>query len=363
MTRKTNLKKACAAYEKWLKKQIPYMKDDFSIKHQRMNESPFYFLRATFFRWCELWFFLGIEKKHHLTSSPRVLAVGDLHVENFGTWRDAEGRLVWGINDFDEAYPMTYLFDLIRLATSISLAGNRGALKIKSYKAFQALLSGYRAGLESGGLPFILEEKHEWLQQIAKKRLKEAPKFWSKLGTAIKSKKKIPTRVKKILKIYLPTKVNEIQFGHRIAGLGSLGRLRVVALGQVDGGYIARETKPLTGSSYAWAAGETTAKLYYQQITKNAVRAQDPFLCFQKNWVVRRLSPHCCKIELASLPAELDKVRLIDSMGWELANVHLGSGKKAEILRDLKSRNPRDLHQIVKDMIAITIEDWKAWKT
>jgi len=33
-----------------------------------------------------------------------VLAVGDLHVENFGTWRDAEGRLIWGVNDFDEAW-------------------------------------------------------------------------------------------------------------------------------------------------------------------------------------------------------------------------------------------------------------------
>jgi len=32
-----------------------------------------------------------------------VLAVGDLHVENFGTWRDAEGRLIWGVNDFDES--------------------------------------------------------------------------------------------------------------------------------------------------------------------------------------------------------------------------------------------------------------------
>ena len=47
-----------------------------------------------------------------------VLAIGDLHLENFGTWRDAEGRLVWGINDFDEAWALPYTNDLIRLATS-----------------------------------------------------------------------------------------------------------------------------------------------------------------------------------------------------------------------------------------------------
>jgi uncharacterized protein (DUF2252 family) len=33
-----------------------------------------------------------------------VLAVGDLHADNFGTWRDREGRLIWGINDFYDAY-------------------------------------------------------------------------------------------------------------------------------------------------------------------------------------------------------------------------------------------------------------------
>ena len=47
-----------------------------------------------------------------------MLAVGDLHVENFGTWRDADGRLCWGINDFDEADRLPYTNDLVRLAAS-----------------------------------------------------------------------------------------------------------------------------------------------------------------------------------------------------------------------------------------------------
>ncbi len=51
-----------------------------------------------------------------------VLAVGDLHVENYGTWRDPEGRWVWGINDFDEAFPMAFTIDLVRLSTSTLFA-------------------------------------------------------------------------------------------------------------------------------------------------------------------------------------------------------------------------------------------------
>ncbi len=55
-----------------------------------------------------------------------MLAVGDIHVENFGTWRDAEGRLVWGVNDFDDAARMPYAIDIVRLATSAVLAEVRG---------------------------------------------------------------------------------------------------------------------------------------------------------------------------------------------------------------------------------------------
>jgi hypothetical protein len=50
-----------------------------------------------------------------LADAPKVLAVGDIHLENFGTWRDADGRLVWGVNDYDEAADMPYTLDLLRL--------------------------------------------------------------------------------------------------------------------------------------------------------------------------------------------------------------------------------------------------------
>ena len=54
-----------------------------------MRESPFVFLRATFYWWIQRRQSLGGQ----VADAPRSLAVGDLHVENFGTWRDAEGRL------------------------------------------------------------------------------------------------------------------------------------------------------------------------------------------------------------------------------------------------------------------------------
>ena len=59
-----------------------------------------------------------------LAKGPQLLAVGDLHVENFGTWRDAEARVVWGINDVDEAHVAAWPNDLVRLirATTAPIA-------------------------------------------------------------------------------------------------------------------------------------------------------------------------------------------------------------------------------------------------
>ena len=53
-----------------------------------------------------------------------MLAVGDIHIENFGTWRDNDGRLIWGVNDFDEAAEMPYALDLVRLTTSAPSPGS-----------------------------------------------------------------------------------------------------------------------------------------------------------------------------------------------------------------------------------------------
>ena len=111
-----NIVDSTAAYESWLRAQLEgdVVEDDIDDKHAKMAADPFQFLRATYWRWAETIF----DVCPKLKDAPAVLAVGDLHIENFGTWRDSEGRLVWGVNDFDEAAKMPYALDLVRLATS-----------------------------------------------------------------------------------------------------------------------------------------------------------------------------------------------------------------------------------------------------
>src|SRR5262249_37037936 len=55
-------------------------------------------------------------------SAPRICIDGDMHLQNFGTFRGAAGGAVWGINDFDLCDIGSPEWDLARLATSVVLA-------------------------------------------------------------------------------------------------------------------------------------------------------------------------------------------------------------------------------------------------
>src|SRR5260370_20426098 len=99
-----NSVKATADFEHWLAAQLPIIRQDLALKHQHMAEAAFPFFRATFYRWLQLW----PEVCTHLVNAPAVLGVGDLHIENFGTWRDEEGRLILGVYDLDVALPPPY---------------------------------------------------------------------------------------------------------------------------------------------------------------------------------------------------------------------------------------------------------------
>src|SRR5438128_5320240 len=138
---------ATARYEAWLAERIPLVKADLEHKHRTMRAGIVRFLRATFYRWAARWRAIAGD----VAVAPEVLAVGDLHVENFGTWRDIEGRLVWGVNDFDEAWPLPYTNDLLRLAASALVAAKEEHLALEGKAVCEGMLEGYGDALKQGG--------------------------------------------------------------------------------------------------------------------------------------------------------------------------------------------------------------------
>lgn len=351
--------KSTRQYEAWLGSHTQLVKPDLALKHQRMAEGPFPFLRATFYRWMQVW----PQVCPDLTKAPRVLGVGDLHVENFGTWRDIEGRLVWGVNDFDEAANLPFTNDLVRLAASALLAINAGHLSLKAKDACSVIVDGYRKSLSERGHPFVLEEEHKWLREIALGELRDPVYFWQKIESLPRLTAEIPVSAKDALEHLLPERGMDYRIARRIAGLGSLGHMRLVAIAECHGGRIAREAKALVPSAVHWArAGEGPAELLYQVIISRAVRSVDPFVRLYGHWIVRRLSPHCCRIELNVLPRGRDELRLLFAMGWETANIHLGSPSRKQIRQHLDRLKPNWLTLAARNMANAVTTDWQEWK-
>ncbi|GGT31355.1 DUF2252 domain-containing protein [Nonomuraea spiralis] len=100
----------------------------FRRKFRKMAASPFAFYRGS----ASLFYadLTGDFADESYLDEPtgRVWIHGDLHAENFGTYMNASGVLVFNVNDFDEAYVGPYVWDLKRFAASVALIGYAKAL-------------------------------------------------------------------------------------------------------------------------------------------------------------------------------------------------------------------------------------------
>jgi hypothetical protein len=346
-------------FEIWLARRVPIVRQDLALKHALMAEAAFPFFRATFYRWLQHW----PEHCRDLAKAPSVLAVGDLHIENFGTWRDAEGRLIWGVNDLDEAWPAPYTIDLVRLATSAYLAISDDHLRLSRREASEAIEEGYRDAIAIGGHAFVLAEHHQWLRLLATSKLRDPVRFWARMEENPTYSAKLPAEVRKLIEGSLPGQCKTYQLKRRVAGLGSLGHPRIVALSRWQGAYVAREAKAIRPSAWAWFKGTSSQEIHGPKLVDRAIRVKDPCVQFSGRWLVRRLAPDCSRIELASLPGERNEARLLYDMGWETANLHFGTPRAIRKIKlDLAKRRGRWLHRASKAMLAASLEDWRAWR-
>jgi hypothetical protein len=268
------------------------------------------------------------------------------------------------VNDFDEASTFPYTMDLVRLAASALLAAREERLAMKSKESSAAILEGYTRGMEEGGRPFVLEESHDWLRAIAESKLRDPVTFWQKMDRLPTIRQDIPESAREALEHLLPQPHMRYRLARRRAGLGSLGRVRLVAIAEWKGGRVAREAKALTGSAVLWLNPKHAAsEILYAAILTRAVRCPDPYVQMRGHWIVRRLSPHCSRIELDALATSKSECRLLDAMGRETANIHLGTEEKRKsILKDLRGRKGNWLLGAAQAMADAMSKDWRAWR-
>ncbi|HEV3060473.1 MAG TPA: DUF2252 family protein [Vicinamibacterales bacterium] len=329
-------------------------------KHVQMRGDLFAFLRGTFYRWAELW----PEACPDLRDAPRVLAIGDLHVDSFGTWRDAEGRLCWGVDDFDDAYPLAYTNDLVRLAASARIVIDDDRLAMSFRDACDAILEGYRGTLRQGGCPIVLGEREVTLERLGIAALKPPEDFWPKLQALPHVRRPLRSDARRALEHALPEPGLKYSVVTRTTGMGSLGQQRFAAIAMWKGGLVAREVKSMVPSALAWLDGRVNRdESYYERALDGAVRSRDPFQSITGAWLVRRLSPDANPIEIIDLPKKRDEAVLLQSMGIEAANVHLGSRRQTRrILADLQRRKANWLRAAARAMADVVHDEWKTFR-
>jgi uncharacterized protein (DUF2252 family) len=98
----------------------------FRAKFRSMAADPFAFYRGS-----ACLFYADVAERDDPWADERTSRVwiqGDLHAENFGTYMDGDGVLIFDVNDFDEAYLGHFTWDIIRFAASLALLGWRKAI-------------------------------------------------------------------------------------------------------------------------------------------------------------------------------------------------------------------------------------------
>lgn len=344
---------ATAAYERWLAQHLTIVDEDLAEKHRQMaTGGPFPFFRATYYRWLQ-----RLPDLVPTLDGPVVAVVGDLHLENFGTWRTSRGRLAWGINDFDESECLPYAFDLARLATSASLAITAGKVPVDPTAAHRAVLRGYTTGLTSGGEPFVLGGgRRERLAKLVQHAVTTPAAFWPKLTKD--PVHDLPHACAATLRRVLPTPDWTYRCYPRFAGLGSRGHRRYVAVGRVRGGDTeCRELKEMCPPAGRWLGRPRSTRA----LDTPLVRAPDRWQARHGHWSARRLAPDCIKLELTRIDVADRSTTLFEWMGRETANVHLGTDRRDAVLRDLAKRPPDWLSHAAETLVDAVEHDWRCW--
>ena len=304
-------------YERWCDRALAFDPHARAQKHRRMAASPFAFLRGSYPVWLDRF---GADPVHDAALVP--LGVGDLHVENFGTWLAPAGE-AFGVNDYDETGPVPFTNDLTRLAASAMLAAKAGHLAVGPHDIAAHLWSGYTAGptaaagvvLAGDAIPHVAAIAAMW-----RAGQPGAKQFASEIDALPQTPAAAPPPS--------PAPGFELRAQRtRIAGLGSRDHPRVVLDGELGGERAVFERKPIAPATARFLAGgepvpdpEPYAELLRRQDERSpALRAQ---VQVDGVTVVRRLDPERGRIEIADLPRRRDEHALLWMMGYCTAAHH-----------------------------------------
>ncbi len=329
-------------------------------KDARMMLSPLAFLRGAAPLFYEI-----LAQRPDLADGPGGVGwlAGDLHLENFGAYRthplhEKDSAVVFGLNDFDDAFVGPFYYDVLRLITSLLLGAREMHLSGPNAVALgHALLDAYVGAAFSGKrLPDVPLPVTRLLLQV-QKRTRVA--FLNSRTHVVGGKrgfvrgpryeslpKELQKKARKAFALYAAMLVKSGQakgehldikdLALRIAGTGSLGGLRVAVLvcghGGRDGGYIFDMKEQGTPSSAVLIKPPKLSPAARVITAIRACSAAPPTLLGETtlgktSMFVRKLMPQEDKVDFSQLAAE-DIAPLGRYMGALTGHAHARGAKK-----------------------------------
>lgn len=337
-----------------------------ALKYQMMSQSAFRFFRGT----CHL-FYEDLSKSGKLPESPLTWICGDLHLENFGSYKGDNRLEYFDLNDFDEAVLAPAIWELSRMVTSIFVGFN--TLKINLIEAKEAaslFLRTYAAALAKGKPKYIEPETAKgivkiFLRNVASRKQRELIRQRAvlkngKLNFVIDNMHlyKIEKKLKKELLDYLaqwmkknmsgPYKYKVLDTAFRVAGTGSIGVKRYVFLVekmQDPKKYLLVDMKQATASSVrpylqtpqpAWVS-ESDRVVAIQGRMQNVSPAFLSSTVFKKDaYILKEMQPIADKIDFLVIKDKYKDIkRVIEDMAMLTASAQLrSSGRQGSAIAD-----------------------------
>ncbi|MDR3392752.1 MAG: DUF2252 domain-containing protein [Sulfuriferula sp.] len=327
-----------------------------ALKYRNMRLNPFVFLRGT----CHL-FFDRLPRERVLERAPATWLCGDLHLENFGSYKGDNRLVYFDVNDFDEAALAPCTWDLVRCLSSILVgAASMSVARPAALVLCSTFLGGYTAALASGKARWIERDTADGLigQLLDSQRNRLRPQFLDSrterkgkqrrirldgkkaLPVSDKQRNKITTFMEGFAKQQAdPQFYNVLDIARRIAGTGSLGVDRYIILvegkGSPDRNYLldlkqalpSSLTPHLTDRQPRWQTEAHRIVALQQRMQAVSMAFLHPVAIGKKSYVLRALQPDEDRVVLDGAHDTLQHLEgVVRSMGELVAWAQLRSG-------------------------------------
>ena len=328
------------------------------IKYDKMKKDPFSFFRGSCHLFHEDWpmNFASGAIGAEIDRAPQLFICGDLHLENFGTYKAADRQVYFGINDFDEGMYASLNRDITRLTVSLLLVAEMlGLEKSDESKIATILLDNYRQTLLSGQRQQLIAAQGvvgDLLVKAAdRSRLDLLKKYLGDVNSDELQEKDgrilaiADSQKEQVLAVYhkwakqqsQPEFYECLDIKQRLAGLGSLGvdryLLLVAGKGERQRYLLDLKEQPPTISANPWSSSGQRV-LAVQSLRQSPLPALLGELSInQKSFTLRELQPSQDKITCDAENINSDDLQqLVPIVGRVTAWSHLQTDKVAEVL-------------------------------